>query len=113
MAFIRYTGEEGPISFFVVPRTRLPVRRLERHTHGEMAFYAVKHKELEIVFWQEGGVSYAMAGSVGEDRLLDLACQACGQVRTACGQMREVQRLAGANAAMLVPILPHAAAGTP
>jgi len=112
MALIRYTGDEGPISFFVVPKTRLPVRRLEKHRLGDTAFYAVKHKELEIVFWQEGDVSYAMAGSVGEDRLLDLACQACGQVRTACGRMREVHRVAGSNPAMLLPILPHAAAGT-
>lgn len=85
MAFIKYTGQEGVISLFIIPKARLAMWRLEKRTKDGMAFYAVRHKDLEIVFWREGGVCYAMAGTVGEDRLIDLACEACCQVREANG----------------------------
>jgi anti-sigma factor RsiW len=85
MAFIKYTGQEGLISLFVIPKTRLAMWRLEKRTHDGMVFYAVRHKDLEIVFWRKGGVCYAMAGTVGKDRLVDLACKACCQVREANG----------------------------
>ena len=80
MVFIKYRGDEGLISFFIIPKTRPAIWRLDKHARDEMAFYAADYEGLRMAFWRENDVTYCLAASVGEDRLIDLACEACRQV---------------------------------
>jgi anti-sigma factor RsiW len=81
MAFVKYSGQEGSLSFFVLPKVRPAIARLEKRTREGTAFYTASHKAVQMAFWRDQGTTYCLAGSVGEDRLLALACEACCQAR--------------------------------
>ena len=83
MAFIKYEGSEGLVSFFVIPRTHPPIWRLEKRAQDEMTFYTADHEGVRMAFWSEKTTTYCLAGSVSEDRLISLACTACREVQLA------------------------------
>jgi anti-sigma factor RsiW len=79
MAFIKYSGQEGLISFFVLPKAHPAIARLDKRTQEGMTFYTASHEAVQMAFWREHGVTYCLAGSIGKDRVLALACKACRQ----------------------------------
>jgi len=95
MAFIKYTDDQRPLSLFVVPNVRLALRHLKRQTHDAMVFHTASYEGMRVAFWRDGDFTYCLAGSVEEDRLLDLACKACRQVQSTPTAVRTTFRQTG------------------
>jgi anti-sigma factor RsiW len=74
MAYVKYQGDQGLVSFFVIA--------LEKHTRDGMIFYTASHKGLQMAFWRRGGMTYCVAAPLPEDDVVALACTACEQAAT-------------------------------
>ncbi len=86
MAFVKYQGDEGLVSFFVIPGVRPAIWRLKKQSRDAMTFYTADREDLQMAFWRRGGTTYCLAANLSEDDVVGLACTACEQaaiVRTA------------------------------
>jgi hypothetical protein len=83
IAFIKYNGAEGRVSFFIIPGKHLAIWRLDPQTHDEMVFYTTKHQGVCMAFWHDDDATYCLAAAMPENRLIDLACTACREVQFA------------------------------
>ena len=82
MAFVKYSADQGLVTFFVVPKVSPAIQRLDKQTAGGMAFYTTTHKQVRMAFWHNNGVMYCLATQATEERMLDLAAKACRQTHT-------------------------------
>jgi anti-sigma factor RsiW len=86
MAFIKYRGEDARVSFFILPKARPAIWRLERRDHPEGTFYWAEYQGLRMVFWEDRGTTYCVAADMPEDDVIALARSAYIQVCT-CGSL--------------------------
>ena len=83
IVFIKYNGPEGRLSFFIIPGRHPAIWRLDQHKHDELLFYVTSHEGVLMAFWHDAEATYCLAAALPKDRLIDLACTACRQIRFA------------------------------
>ncbi len=86
MAFVKYQGNKGSVSFFVIPGVQPSIWRLKKQSRDAMTFYTADREGLQMAFWRRGGTTYCLAAALSEQDVVGLACTACEQatvVRTA------------------------------
>jgi len=82
MAFVKYQGNKGSVSFFVIPGVQPSIWRLKKQSRDAMTFYTADREGLQMAFWRRGGTTYCLAAALSEQDVVGLACTAT-VVRTA------------------------------